>query len=303
MSAETNDAMHAAPGPRAPLSAFYWSVRRELWEHRAIWVAPVVVAAFAVVVHFLSAMGVSDASRQATLAGAEGSRPFMQLYHAATGVIVVAGLLVGALYCAGALHGERRDRSFLFWKSLPVSDRTAVLAKAAVPMLVLPLTVLATVVVANLLMLLLQTAAWSLRGYDPGELWARLDLPYLWVALLYGLPFMALWYAPLYAWLLFVSGWAQRTPLLWGAAPFAAMLIVEHVALHHTPAHWMLERWLGGGVIQPYTIGGDGVTWIRSLADLEPARIYTLPLLWIGLAFAALLLVGAVHMRRTRGPV
>jgi ABC-2 type transport system permease protein len=298
----TDDA-GAARAPLSPTRPFYWSLRRELWEHRAVWMTPLVVAAFAAAVHFITVLVIPDSDRAASLADPAKAREFMALYDAACGVVVISGIIVGMLYCAGALHGERRDRSLLFWKSLPVSDRTAVLAKAAVPMIVLPLAVFFAVVAATMVMITLQTLAWRLDGFDPRELWSRVDLPFLWASLAYGLPFMALWYAPVYAWLLFVSGWAQRQPLLWGLAPFAAILIVEHVALGHTHIHWMLERWFAGGVMQPYARGGDFKDTIQSLAELEPLRIWTLPTLWVGLALAVLFLAAAVRMRRDRGPI
>ena len=281
---------------------FSWSVRRELWEHRAVYLAPLAVAAFAVFVHFMSVLFIPHEERAAVLADPAKAGEFMGLYDAVGGIIVVAGLLVGVLYSAGALHGERRDRSILFWKSLPVSDRMVVLSKAAIPVLMLPL-ILVLVVAANTLMLLLQTFAWTLQGFDAGDLWARLDLGSSWLSLLYALPFMALWYAPLHGWLLLVSAWARRWPFLWAAAPFIAMLIVEHLALHQTPAHWMVERYLGGGVMQPYTKGGAGVVWIQGLSDLEPVRLYPLPALWIGVLIAAGLLYGAVRLRRSSVPI
>jgi ABC-2 type transport system permease protein len=253
-----------------------------------------------VIIHLLSAIVIPH-ERGAILAHSAHGREFMGAYDALSGVIVIAALLVGVLYSAGALHGERRDRSILFWKSLPVSDAAAVLSKAAVPILLLPVIIFVLVAAASAAMVTLQTVVWVVQGYDPRALWARLDLPFLWLSLAYGLPFMALWYAPIYAWLLFVSSWAPRWPFLWAAAPLVAVLMVEHGALHDTSAHWMVERWLGGGVLQPYSVGGAGAVWIHRLADLDPARIYTLPQLWLGLAAAALLLAGAVRMRRTRG--
>ena len=278
-----------------------WLVRRELWEHRALYVAPAAVAAFAVLAHFVSAL-VGGADREATLADAPGSHPFMALYDAATGAVVIAGLLVGTLYCLDALQGERRDRSILFWKSMPVSDLQTVLAKQAIPTLVMPVIVLALAVAANLLMVVLQSLAWTVTGYDPQALWARLDLPWIWAGLLYGLPFMSLWYAPLWGWLLLISAWARRAATLWALAPFAAFLIVEHGLLGHSVIHWALERWLGGGIIQPYTLDGDGRRWIEGAADLQPLRLLTLPPLWIGVGLAAAFVVLAVRVRRSRAP-
>jgi len=279
-----------------------WLVRRELWEHPAVYLAPAAVAVFASLAQFASSLSTGDGRRDATLAGAEGSVPFAVHYQISIGVLVITSLLVGALYCLEALQGERRDRSILFWKSMPVSDLQTVLSKLAIPALVMPMVVLTLAVSMNLLMVALQSLAWIMTGYDPRELWSRLDLVWLWAALCYGLPFIALWYAPLWGWLLLVSAWARRAALLWALAPFAAFLIMEHMVLAHSHIHWALERWLGGGVIQPYTIGGDGRSWIDGPADLQPWRLPTLPQLWVGLAAAALLIVLSVRVRRARAP-
>lgn len=281
---------------------FAWQVRRELWEHRALWIAPLAVAAFAMLVQLGAALTASDAGRAAALANPAGGREFQVLYSAMIGSIVIAGLLVGILYSLDALQGERRDRSILFWKSLPVSDAMTVLSKAAVPLVVVPLIVFPIVVVSTLVMMGLQSLVWSLDGFDPAQLWARVDLPFLWLALLYGMPFMALWNAPLYAWILLASAWSRRLAFLWAAAPFAAMLMVEHLALHHTPAHWLLERRIGGGVLQPYTANGEGTVWVERLSDLDPARLWSLPGLWAGVLLAALFLYAAIRIRRSRTP-
>ena len=80
------------------------------------------------------------------------------IYGGAAFAVVADGLVTGALLLPRALHAERRDRSILFWKSLPVSDRTTVLSKVAVPMVVVPLIVLGVIVAANLAMLILQAS-------------------------------------------------------------------------------------------------------------------------------------------------
>lgn len=284
------------------IRTFGWLVRRELWEHRALWVAPLAVAAFAVLAHFGSSLNVSDATRAASLGNPASSGEFAALYRAMMGVTLITGLIVGVLYSLDALQGERRDRSILFWKSLPVSDGLTVLSKAIIPLVVIPVIVFGTVIAASLIMILLQSLVWSAHGFDPRDLWARIDLPFLWLGLLYGLPFMALWNAPLYAWMLLVSAWSRRVAFLWAAAPFAAFLMVEHGALHHTAAHWLLERRIAGGVLQPFTRDGTGAAWVERFSDLEPARIYALSGLWLGVLLAAFLLFAAIRLRRSRPP-
>ncbi len=290
----------SAPLPR--FKVFLWLVRRELWEHPVIRFAPPVFAGLVVVAHFFSALLTSHAERAKSLADAAKAWQFMALYAANSFAILCGCLLVGLLYSLDALNGERRDRSILFWKSLPVSDRLTVLSKAVVPMLILPVAAFVAIVAANLLMLGVQTVAWTINGFTPEQLYSRLNLPLLWVGLAYGLPFTALWYAPLYAWVLLVSAWARRMTILWVLAPFLAFLAVEHLALHNTPVHWMLERWFAGGITHPF-MHADGKTWVRGMAELEPLRIYADPALWIGVLVAALLLWLTIRLRRSRVPI
>ena len=129
------------------------------------------------------------------------------------------------------------------------------------------------------------------------------DLPFLWLALLYGLPFMALWYAPVYAWMLLVSAWARRVAFLWALAPLAAMLIIERLALHQTAA--ICHASSGGSPAgsasltpAPDAAGLDrGGCPISTRCAVHPAG------LWLGLALAALLLFAAMRLRRTRAPI
>jgi ABC-2 type transport system permease protein len=291
-----------SPTRLSAIRTFGWLVRRELWEHPAIWIAPLAIAGVAVFAHFISELLTSDTVRVGCLADPKKAESFMMLYGAVSMVILVMGLLVGVLYSLDALQGERRDRSILFWKSLPVSDRMTVLSKAIVPIVILPLLSFAVIVAATILMVGLQTVAWQVRGFDPQQLWAKLNLPFLWLSLAYGLPFMALWYAPFFAWFLLVSAWARRMVVLWAFAPLLAILAVEHTVFH-TTFHWVPERYIGGGVLHPYTLGGQGRVWVGNLTQLEPLRIYAHPGLWIGLLIAALLLAATVRLRRSSVPI
>ena len=118
---------------------FYWSVRRELWENRSIYIAPLIVAGLVLFGYAISAIGLPHRRRALLLLDPAKQRALVeQPYDVAAMMLMLTAFLVGVFYCLDALHGERRDRSILFWKSLPVSDLTTVLSKAIIPLVVLP---------------------------------------------------------------------------------------------------------------------------------------------------------------------
>src|SRR5213083_1768855 len=129
-----------APGySNAPTRPFYWSVRRELWENRSIYVAPILVAVVVLFGFFVSTVGLPERRRAVLLLDPAKARAAIAMpYDVVAVMMIFTGFLVGLFYCLDALYGERRDRSILFWKSLPVSDLTTVLSKIVIPLLVLP---------------------------------------------------------------------------------------------------------------------------------------------------------------------
>ena len=127
---------------------------------------------------------------------------------------------------------------------------------------------------------------------------------FFWFVLGYGLPYIALWGAPVYAWYMLVSAWARRAPFLWAfGLPLAACLI-ERMALGGNPVigRGLLEALLGG-VGQAFTGGGEGGAPLHDWADVDLVRLAAQPHLWIGLAVAAALLFAAVRLRRTNQPL
>src|SRR5262249_36343068 len=113
-------------------------------------------------------------------------------------MLIVTAFVIGVFYCLDALYGERRDRSILFWKSLPVSDSTTLLSKATIPLIVLPLVTFAIVVVTQLLMMLWTSALLISHGMSPASTWIYVPLFRNSFILLYGLAAIALWHAPMY---------------------------------------------------------------------------------------------------------
>jgi ABC-2 type transport system permease protein len=312
-----NTSSHAVPESPlhaqgiAPMSAtrpMYWSVRRELWENRSIYIAPLAVATLGMCGFLISLLwppkrttgltALDPAYRPAALA--------MPYSHAAM-LLGLTAFIVGVFYCLEALHSERRDRSILFWKSLPVSDLTTVLAKAGIPLLVLPLLVFAIVVPMQLIMLLLSTAALLMSGGSAATLWRQLPLFQLELVLLYSLVVITLWHAPLYAWLLLVSGWARRTPFLWAVLPPLAIAAVEKIAFRTSYFGSLLKNRLFGFGADAFVLkmpdGAPVDAHFIPLTQLSPGRFLSSPGLWIGLALAAAFVAAAVRLRRYREPI
>ncbi|HXM60767.1 MAG TPA: hypothetical protein VN950_07895 [Terriglobales bacterium] len=304
---ESFDSQRIAPNV-SPTRPMYWSIRRELWENRSIYVAPLAAAAVYLFGYLISLVWVPYSMRALE---AEHSTPqlivlAMPYSHAAM-VLMATGVLVGIFYSLDALHGERRDRSILFWKSLPVSDLTTVLSKASIPLVVLPLLVFAITVPLQIVMRLLSSAAMLLSGSSVAPLWTQLPLFQMQLVLLYSLIVFALWHSPLYMWFLLVSGWARRATFLWAVLPPLAIAALEYIAFRTCYFGSLLHDRLGGFAARAFDLRDKNGVAIDPhfipLAQLTPGRFLSSPSLWIGLIFAAIFLFAAVRLRRYQGPI
>jgi ABC-2 type transport system permease protein len=294
---------------------FYWSVRRELWENRAVYLAPLIVAGVVVFAFLFSLHNIPhaaqvlsfpkpgpDAAPAEISAYGRQSLALMVPQFAAAAVLVVA-LVVAVFYSLSALHSERRDRSVLFWKSLPVSDRTTVLAKAFVPLAVLPVIVFVVMLVTQLVLLGLASATIVAYGLNPVVLWSRMPTPAAMVGgLAYGLVMLSLWYAPVVGWLMLVSAWAKRTTFLWAVAPPLVVCLFELLAFHTDHVWSLLHSRLVDG-LAAFSAGGEGRTPLHDLSQIDPMPFLTDPGFWGGLVFAAAAFAGCVWLRRRSDPI
>jgi ABC-2 type transport system permease protein len=302
------DSQVIAPAATSATRPMYWSVRRELWENRSIYIAPLAAAAVVMFGFLLSLIGLPHSMR-ALLALDPAHQPAVLAmpYSHAAWLLMLTAFLVGVFYSLDALHGERRDRSILFWKSLPVSDLTTVLSKASIPLVVLPLLIFLIIVALQLIMLLLSTAVLLATGVSAATLWTRLPLFQMELVLLYGLTVLALWHAPLYGWLLLVSGWARRTTFLWAVLPLLAICAVEEIAFHTSYFGTLLKDRLIGFAADAFAFKAPGNVPVDPhlipLTQLTPGKFLSSPGLWVGLAVAAALLAAAVRLRRYREPI
>jgi ABC-2 type transport system permease protein len=294
----------AAPARLSETRPFYWSVRREMWENRSIYLAPLAVAAvfllgfLITLIHFPAKMRALSGLDPARFHAAVATH-----YDIAAGLMMATMIIVSVFYCVDALHSERRDRSILFWKSLPVSDLTTVLAKASIPLLVLPVVASAITAALQLTMLLLSSAVLLGSGLQVAPLWAQLPLPKMWLLLLYHLfTAHALWPAPVYCWLLLVSGWARRAVFLWAALPVVAIAGLEKIIFHSSHFLAMVgSRLIGAAPTAAFA--QQEVFPTDPMAHIAPAHFLSSPGLWIGLAVAAAFLAAAVRLRRYQEPI
>jgi ABC-2 type transport system permease protein len=281
---------------------FSWSVRREIWEHRSIYLAPLAVAALIVVGSAISLIRLPATLRAAAALDAiHREAAVEQHYVFAALLLMFTTMVVGVLYCLDALHGERRDRGILFWKSLPVSDATTVLVKATVPLFILPLVTFAVTVATQAVMLLLAGAWLTGSGLS---VWALLPFGRMTAILLAHLVLgHGLWYAPFWGWLLLVSAWSRRVPLLWAVLPPLAIGLVEKIAFDTSYFADFLGHRLMGGSTGMASGRGPAITTMASITPAAPAQIFASPEFWLGLAVTAVFLALAVRLRRRHGPV
>lgn len=317
-----------------------WLIRREFWEYKgAMFWAPLAVAAALVLLiggtmayglamhpmpshvtingHAMNGYGggmtLELRSRVAQIASSMYLGAALPLFGLLTAVVFS--------YCLGALYDERRDRSILFWKSLPVSDGMTVLSKAAMALLVAPLITIALGTAASLLLLLIGCVAIGFNGVNVlGPVLASPDLYLSPLRLLALLPVYIVWALPTVGWLLLVSSWARSKPFMWAVgAPLVALLVVKWVSvamenfsgtqLDLLP--WMQDvvaRLLTGivpGIWFAYTGGTPSMRPDEHGLDVGSLVSHSYATLagadaWIGALLGAAMLYGAMRLRRYR---
>ncbi len=276
---------------------FYWSVWREMWENHSIYIAPSIVAAIILFGSFVGSFHLAGRRHNALLLDPARRRAAIEMpYDIAAVMLIFTAFIIGVFYCLDALHGERRERSILFWKSLPVSDPTTVLSKVSVPLVVLPLVSFAIIVVTQFIMLLISTAALLPSGLA-ATTWANFNLFRQSLILLYGLIAIALWHAPIYGWALLVSGWVRRATFLWAVLPLLAIGFFEKITFNTSYFASMLKDRLLGFAPEAFDFTP------HAIPELTPGKYLSTPGLWFGLIFAAVFIAAAIRLRRYRGPL
>ena len=292
----------ATPRSFSEFQILLWLIRREFWENRFLYVAPLAVAAVALA-GFIGAAIVGIWKAPLRLDPTQSRGMVAMPYDMAAGLLMFTSIMVGIFYCLDALHGERRDRSILFWKSLPVSDLATVLAKASIPIIILPMLCFLVVVATQWLMLMVSTVVVFASGQSVAPLWSTLGLFRMWLLLLYHfITAHGIWPAPVYCWLLLVSGFPRRATFLWAGLPILAIAGVEGIVFRSY--HFALL--VGGRLIgqnAPIAHTPADVFPTGPMTHITPGAFLGSPALWLGLGISAIFLFAAVRLRRYRGAI
>jgi ABC-2 type transport system permease protein len=307
-------------------------VRREFWENRSLWIVPAVVAGILTVlsVYMLIAVliGHNQTVNNVDFANgahfqidqmpdfrdtdSEGIYGFLHVLTLGLGAMFSFIMqIVVFFYLLDSLYADRRDRSILFWRSMPVSDARTVLAKLATAIISVTAITFVITVAFELVLVVLGLILGSVMGTHP---FAVLAYPgaFLssWLLLAYGLIVSAVWYLPFYGWYMLASSWARKAPFLWALLVPLGIMGAEGWVFHTTHFARMIwgykERWLS------LAFNFDPLHVKHSMDDMNVGPLFSIgnlgelmasPLLWIGLAVAAAFVCGTIWLRRKRNEI
>jgi ABC-2 type transport system permease protein len=288
------------------MKTYTWLVRREFWENRAIWIVPAAIGVTLTLAALFSRVEIAE------LTSAEQRNAVGGVALFGFGVTFFA---VMSIYCTwyllDSLYADRKDRSILFWKSLPISDTATVLAKLFTGLIAIPLVYFIAADVTTLLITFIVSV--RSRSVFGGELWRPdlwLQLQVLW---LYLIVTLGIWYLPFTGWCLAVSAWCKRAVTLWAILPPLALCLLERwffgthavgTALYDRLVDYIplafhdisdRSRWTSLAVGDE-TIDTPGSVWRL----LNPMTFLTSPATWIGVVVGIALILAAIQLRHRR---
>ncbi len=295
------------------MNTYLWLMRREFWENRAIWLVPAALGVLLVLAALFGGYRVVGAVDLTTV------RSVIQA-GALDGMIMISMTFFGVMaiystwYLLDCLYGDRKDRSILFWKSMPISDAATVVSKLGMALILIPLCYFAFADLTILLMaFILSVRSGASMGSSlwRGDLW--LEIQVLW---LYLIVTTAIWYLPVAGWLLAVSAWAKRAVILWSILPPLALVLAERVflgthviarllgarlgtisyashAFQYSPGN---ENWINTEIGHDATI----TTPVSVYRFVNASGFFSSPETWIGAAAGIALIVCAIQLRMRR---
>ena len=294
-------------------------LKREVWEHRSIYVTPVAIASIVTLGTLAMLMFAGGFAKELDIAifGATNIAGDAERKVALTGFFIgtswlflFAAMVLTVFYTLDSLYAERKDKSILFWRSLPITDAEAVIAKLLTAVIVIPLFTAGAIIVTHLVNLLVTSVWVSIKGGDAGHLiWGSVPLLDNWVAGTIVVLATAVWMSPFIGWFLFVSAFTKRSPLLMAFMPLVLIPLLEVIFLRSSVfAEAVFAR---GGMI-PLFRGIDMGTFFdednlrisEDLVGLLPyidlSKFLTSLPMWSGIIVCGLFVTAAIYVRRYR---
>lgn len=294
-------------------------LRREIWEHRSIYITPLVIASLVSLVSIAGLVTVSafDEHVRMAILGAsnlvsdnERQAAMTMVFLGTSWVFLLTLSILTTFYALDCLYAERKDKSILFWRSLPITDAETVMSKLVTATVVIPLITLAAIFATHLVNLVTSSVWVSLKGGDAGQLvWGSVALLDNWGAAFVVTFASVAWMSPFIGWFLFVSAWTRRSPLLMAFLPLAVIPLVEMIFLRSSV---FAEAVFGRGGMMPLFHGMDVESFfdeermqvsgeaVRLLAHIDLGSFVTSIALWAGLLVCGLLTTAAIYVRRFR---
>lgn len=296
-------------------------IRRELWEHRAIYVMPLVIALLVSLMSVTGEVAVSgfDHAVDIGILGAtnlgenERSAAITLLMISLSSTFVFAMWILTIFYSLDALYAERKDRSILFWRSIPSTDFETVLSKLLTALVVIPLVTFAVIAITHIVVFLITSVWLGVRGANAWHLlWTSAPFFDNWTATLVFLLALPLWLSPFVGWFLFVSAFTKRSPMLMAALPIAILPMLEGIIFETTV---FVDAFFVRSVKMPlfhgldnldllfqegedFSMAGDASLSLLSLLDL--GQFFGSPGLWLGIVVCGLFTTAAIYVRRYR---
>jgi len=293
-------------------------VKREFWEHRSIYITPVAISVIVTLGVLAMLMFVSGFAKELDVAifGAQNVAGDTERQAALTGFFVgtswfflVALGVLTIFYCLDSLYAERKDKSILFWRSLPVTDAETVLSKLFTAIIVIPVVAVLGIMVTHLINLVVTSIWVSSKGGDAGMLiWGSVPLLDNWLAALIVTLAIAIWMSPFVGWFLFVSAYTKRSPLLMAFMPIIVIPLLEGIFLRSSVfAEAVLDR---GGMplfrAMEFEAMFEDEQWRQYddvaylLTHIDLVQFLTSPQLWAGIVVCGLFVTAAIYVRRYR---
>ncbi|MGB9429190.1 MAG: hypothetical protein WCC11_04835 [Gammaproteobacteria bacterium] len=305
----------------------YWALaKREVWEHKSFWIVPIVIACLSVLFSLYGGGALIVATHQSLvnvdmsdLTGPDSRTAVYIFLLAAAGIFNIVMLFMVWFYLMDSLYGDRKDRSILFWRSMPISDTTTVLSKLFTGMVTAPALMFVLVIITEIIIGIIFIIAAAFSGinlltavFHPGIIILA------WITLAFALIQQSLWLMPYWGWFLLCSAWAKKLPFAWTVLiPLGAMLAEVIVFRTHYLSNAIIGH-IGRGVIlvSGYSSHGMQVGLPSNLGEhnygapnahflnlASVAHMFVLPEMWIGVGIGIIFILGAIWLRRNRSEI